>query len=363
MKILFICGSLPPIRDGVSEWGKQLICDLKHNNTVSIFRTKNMYEIEEVQNIEIKSFASLELFKNIDKDVDTVHIEYPCVGYGRYNFIINLLPLYLKTTNKKVKVSLMMHEFASYSKKGKLRCMLMMKFADLIFTSDSVNRKLIEEKIKKKVVRLNIHTQLPVQRKNHVGNGNNKKSKIVLGYWGYIRDDKGLELTLEALAIIKKHNLEFQFNILSEINEADSYHRSILELIKKHGLEDDVKIYGYLNDSDMSNEIAKLDVCILLYKEGLTERRGTFMAPMANGVCVVTTNPIIDIKGLEHSQNVIFSDCNSTSIIKELTCLFEDRRKIDKIGIKAYEWYEGVTQNKNSEIVEKTIILNESRGG
>jgi len=352
MEIFYITGSLPPINDGVADWSECLISELKNEHDLKVFKTKKMNSLEEVEEIYIENFRSNNLLKHIKNDVDFVHIEYPCVGYGKYNFKINLLPMLLKLKKNKIKISLMLHEFDSYTLKGKLRCLMMIWFSDHIFTSDSVNKAKIEKLTSKKVKKLLIKSQLPVEKKDY---SISKNDDIILGFWGYIREDKGFDLILEVVNILLKNNYNIKFRVLSDLDPNIEYHKKLLKRIDDLNLKNKLEIHGFLDNSKMSEEINKLDICILPYKKGLTERRGTFMAPMANGCCVITIKPRYKIEGLIHKNNVVYCNYNYYSIIEELKYLLNNIDEIKEIGNNASIWYDNLSKTKNSSLLIETI--------
>jgi glycosyltransferase involved in cell wall biosynthesis len=47
------------------------------------------------------------------------------------------------------------------------------------------------------------------------------------------------------------------------------------------------------------------DICVLPYRDGVSYRRGTFMAALAHGLAIVSTQPRVPIATLVDGQNIL----------------------------------------------------------
>ena len=107
-----------------------------------------------------------------------------------------------------------------------------------------------------------------------------------MGYFGYIRPEKGLEDYIETAKKIQKTNPNFKAYIMGQTqDEFNYYHKPLLKDLS------DSNIILLLNKSsqDVSNILSQTKIAYLPYPDGLTERRGSFLASLLHHCIIVTT--------------------------------------------------------------------------
>ena len=146
MKICFITGAFPNMKCGIGDYTFKLSNELaKLGNEVSVITSINAHK-DGSKNIKIYNIVKNWRFsdvKNILKTIkqispDIVVIQYPSAEYGK-NFMINFLPYIIKI-KQKCRVYQTIHEFSSFTNKGKFRLCINMKSADKIIIENLPNR-------------------------------------------------------------------------------------------------------------------------------------------------------------------------------------------------------------------------------
>ena len=99
----------------------------------------------------------------------------------------------------------------------------------------------------------------------------------------------------------------------------------------QYGLKDRIEVTGYISDAEVSREIKKSDIATLLYEDGLTLRRGSFLAYLTHGVPIITTMGDEEAAELFGGHPGIFMAGSDDCIIEKIfsySKLSEDDRSV-----------------------------------
>lgn len=361
MKICFIVGAFFPMKCGVGDYTLNLAKNLsKYGNDISIITSKSAsnYEIEgiKVYNIVEKwGFSSLKAINDAIDSInpDIVHVQYPSDEYGKSIFI-NVLPLLIK---RKFKINVIetVHEYLSYTSKGKLRNLINYKSANKIIVVEKryinimksfipkVSRKLDIEyiPISSNIPRSKIDINDCIDIKNKLGIFN---SKIIV-YFGFINELKGFEVLLRSIYELKKSINNIKLLVLSDLDNTNEYHRSIKKLIDNLELNENIIITGFIQSAqEVSNYIKISDLSILPFKDGVSERNGSFLAIYLQGIPIITTTNDC----IENSSGVFYVRPNDIELIVDYS----------KDILESYNEYTREVINWN-DIVKKHIRIYE----
>ena len=354
IRICYITGSFPPMKDGVGDWAFHIAGILKKE--VELFLVIPKLDLNfgiNRSNILFSNFSFLGL-KNIlgfikDNSLNIIHIEYPSVFFRR-RLMINFLPLIIKLIYPKKRIVLTVHEYSNYTIKGKLRIILMVLFADRIFVTDKKNSFLLKRFNKNIAGVLSVPPQIKIQPKIDYYQ---KNDYLTFGYWGFVRPNKGLDILLKSFQQYLNKNYKAKLFILASLDKNDKYQKHIMDLIDRLNIKDFVEIRGYLPQEELSRYLRKLDCCVLPFTDGVSDRRGTFSTAMKIGLPVITTK--IDDNfipsGLVHRKNVILSYPNETEILEAMQ-LMNDENVRKSIGKKAVVW----AKNLSWKRIESQIL-------
>jgi len=345
-------GSLPPVRDGVGDWSFNILKRIDREE----LEIEKLYIVtspscafhsfsEKAEYIPVEDYGVLSILRVVRRlkrsKVDVLHLEYNCVGYGK-RLGVNLLPFLIKIGLPETGIILTLHEYDSYTWKGKTRMLPMIWFSEKIFFTDKINYHRIR-KFKRNTSLETLYA--PPNIAVHEGQTNEDKAtgdEIVMGYWGFIRPNKGVELLIEAFREMtvqyKESNLKLL--LMSELTDEDAYHRSIKRLIVRHGLGQKITVTGYLSEDEVVTHLAKLDFCVLPFSDGVSDRRGTFTTVMCIGIPVITTvtNHLFLPSGLVDMENVILVPYTLEGILSGMRKLIGDGGLLEKMRFKAKQW-------------------------
>lgn len=325
MKIALITGSLPPEPCGVGDYTYNLYNALKSKkNKCGDYSTKNW------------SYKNIKLLTKNLKEFDIIHLQYPTLGFG-YSLGPHLVSLV-----KPLIVTI--HEA---SQAHLLRFFLLFAFTirslTLIFTT-KYEKEYFEKfypYVKKKTVVIPIGSNIPFSNYE-------KERKKEIVYFGLIAPNKNLEDFIELCQFIVNNNLKISIRIIGKIRDYKYYN---LLLYKSKNLPIIWSID--LKEVEVCKILSKSLFAYLPFPDGASERRGTLLATLGNGVITITTDgPFVT----EEMREVILLAKNSFEafcIVKEL---YNKENQLKEISKKSMEYASKFSWDK---IAERHIYLYE----
>ena len=353
-----ICSVLPPFADAVGEGALKLQHLLKENGIESLIITSADQEPRDGVLPIMKDWNLLSVIRGMWKikklGIRVVLLQYPSAYFGRKLFVTSI-PFILRLLG--LKPVTILHEYAAYSKIGKLRMLPLLLFSKRIITSDSVNLKSMSEVpfVKNKSTVITIGTNFF----NHDFAAADETGKLASGgkisvlYFGYIMEGKGLPQLLDTFDSDETIRSRFDLHIVGTIPERPSKNNELLfERVKSAAF---LTHHGYLPMPELQKMMRSADLIFLPFESGVTERRGSFMACMAFAKPVITTRPQIPIDGLIEKKNVFYLDSVGSDEIK--SALFAITKysggELSRIGLNAQSWY---MENYSDEIYITKIM-------
>jgi glycosyltransferase involved in cell wall biosynthesis len=292
---MMISGSYPKMKCGVGDYTYLLIRYLcNHGMKVKVITSKNKNVKNSESCLPIIDSWGLKCIKKIinrlvEDNGNIIHIQYPTKGYG-YNIGINLLPLYIKLFNhNNYKIILTLHEFSQTNFLRKLAIIPLILFSDKIIFTNYEEKDIVSKvffflnKRKFTVINIgpNIIPKLPNQK--------TAKKTHTITYFGFIRPDKGIDVLLKAIKLTKIYKeKDFILNIIAELENKDKYHKRIIDLIDRLD-NTKINVTGFLSEEKVSEKLYETDLSVLPFTDGLTYRRGSFIASVAHDVPVIST--------------------------------------------------------------------------
>ncbi|MCI9146722.1 MAG: glycosyltransferase family 4 protein [Hungatella sp.] len=256
----------------------------------------------------IKTYISM-----LKKDgIKAVHMEYPGDCYGK-TLLASFLPLITKLYGigkPKIAFYVRLHEFTCARFLRKAAILPILLFADSIYVPALPDRRAVKKIAGKRVKRTLIGNNIPVCTAKTTEREN---GTIVISYFGSVYPGKGIERMLKNWKELKERDKEgrFRFKIIGEVdpgnkNHFSEYHNQVITWLKQYRLWDSVKITGYIPDEEVSREIQNTHVATLFYEDGLTLRRGSFLAYLAHGIPIVTSPGDEEAKELLKGHKGVF---------------------------------------------------------
>ena len=343
MNILFISGSLPPIKDGVGDYSAQLLSKLIQNYNIDVLSSVNYKKVTKESHVlsDWRCIRIPQLLKLINfRKYHIIHIQYPCSTYQRY-LLINIIPLIAKLFNHKIKVITTLHNYyKNYTIIGKMRVYFLLLWTDhIIAVSKNIKQHLSEiPKIKSIPIsfitigsNFNFHTSF----KQHPPT---LKSIINIGYFGFINSTKNMEEIIAGLKLLKNLNYQFKWHLISEINNENLYHKRIVDSMEKSNILENTVFYKYMNESGLDEIFRKMDIMILFYKEGIDINKGSFIASAQHGIPIITNRGnSAPPKQIQHQVNCIVLNDLQPSNIRVAYDYILDPKNYIKISNNVYK--------------------------
>lgn len=294
---LMITGSFPPDICGVGDYVSCFINAAdKSKWTVYYSKTWKLWEIRR----KIKSINSYKC--------KYIFMQYPTQGYG-WSLLPQLLCLYysLFTSNKFIVV---LHELSQRSFKAKIATFFLLFANKVIFTNNFEKEYAghLFPFVKKRSYTIRILSNIVSAPKIYSW----KERHYDLIYFGHIRPLKGLEDFFYAVECVqKKENTPIKVAIVGQV--LPEFERYINALKMKYAdLQIDYKFNNSIQNVSLLLNNAKL--AFLPFPDGISERRGSFLAAITNGTLVLTYHG----KFVTESLSKI---CSFTTLEKSSTCI------------------------------------------
>lgn len=307
--LLYISGSYPDNQEGIAAGAKVLLDAMVNvcGKEKILLLTTDTPVIS--NNIDLNALTEYELMddwhlnkKNIkrfykildDHSITAIHMEYPGDLYKKTflaSFIPYLVQRYNKKNSKDITCNVRLHEFSRARLLRKIAILPILWFASSIYVPAQKDRNITSKFGGKRVRPTTIGTNIKVVSNEFVSN-----EVKTISYFGSVYPGKGIEKMLRIWKSIKEQESGFvyKFKIIGDVgieetNHFADYHRQVWQWIDQYGLMDSIEVTGYLSDEDVSEEIRKSSVALLPYEDGLTLRRGSFLAYLAHGIPIVTS--------------------------------------------------------------------------
>lgn len=303
LRVVILTGSYSPDICGVGDYTRQLFNNINHTD-------KNVkFELIVARDWSLRGF--LKLFSTIKKNFDVVHIQYPTDGYG-YSILPMLLLLMLK--GKKRIVTL--HEYSQRTQKARFATNLLFYFSDFIIFTTPYEREVVIKKfefvrLNSTVINIASNITSPVEKIDW------KDRKFDIAYFGHIRPQKGIEEFNSICNELFLINSNISISLIGQLQiRFEEYYKSLFNNSRC------ISILN-LDDENVSRILQNTRILLLPFPDGISMRRGSFLAGLENDCVVVSYSGNFD-DGLS-SMAVLFNPSTSFKIIaKEINNLLVD---------------------------------------
>lgn len=272
-KILIVTSVYPPQKCGVADYVYKMMHS-SEGKCLELFYSPDW------------SFQSLFYkIKLINRSkAEVINLQYPSAVSG-YSIVPHLICIFFSLFSRRI-FSVTIHEYSQMGWKGRLSNILFLIFANkLIFTNqfelDYAMR--IYPFIKNKCEIIKIYTNikaaqnlLPISER-----------KYDVGYFGLIRDNKGLEEFIDVIRELKRYNSELIVYAMGQTQPQQGIvqQNEILNKLAEIG----VKLFLNKDEDEVANTLANTKIAYLPFPDGVSERRGSFLAVVQNKCVIITT--------------------------------------------------------------------------
>jgi glycosyltransferase involved in cell wall biosynthesis len=343
MRICFVSGEYPPMQGGVGDFTRELGCALMQLGHKVVVLTSSRAassqrpprvnrETPKVtrQEPDVRPVVSrwnwaswrhvLQTMRASQSDV--LHIQYQTAAYAMHP-AINLLPLRLRLNKDRPRVLVTFHDLLVpylFPKAGVVRQwvnLMLARWSDAVIATNVEDHQQLQQAPLLNALRLipigsNI---LPQPRPGYARSAWRSRlgvaeDEALLCYFGFLSESKGGETLFRSLAeLVRRGHRVKLLMIGGQVGDSDptnvAYFERVQALSSELGLADFVLWTGYTPPDEVSANFLASDVCVLPYRDGVSYRRGTFMAALAHGMAIVSTQPRVPIAALDDGQNIL----------------------------------------------------------
>ena len=269
VKIAIISGNFPPDICGVGDYTEQLI-NVLNECPVEISKIHS-------SGWGIRDFFSLRL--QLDKiQPDVINIQYPTQAYGA-----SIVPHLLALTAR-CPVLLTLHEFSDshWLRRLSIRFLALKPGCHMIFTSMAEKKNFNSSP---RLFRQDAADVIPISSNIPLLASTGYRAENSVAYFGMLRPDKGIEEFLELVRLARVKGSELNFVIIGACPEKDRHYcQQQIELARKLGIE----VCLNLSPDCVAKRLSKIRFGYLPFPDGASARRGSLLAMLGNGICVLT---------------------------------------------------------------------------
>ena len=315
-KVLFVTGEYPPMVGGVGRFTAELAAALQVQGAQIAILTDEQVtvsaESDAVQVLPGRRSWSWGILSEIPAraravGAEWVHVQYQTAAY-RMHPAINALPYFLRRQG--LRAAWTYHDLRIpylFPKAGaRLRnwvTRLPLRAADAVVVTNQSDWEAVQGQVQRgQLHRIPIgndiksrrfSTEERIQRRAARGYGS---GQLVLGYFGFLNASKGGLTLIETLAALAGEERDVHLLMIGErVGASDEtnfrYLQRVEASIAEHGLENRVQWTGHQQDAEVAADFNAIDVMVMPYEDGMSMRRSTLTAALANGCAIVTTHP------------------------------------------------------------------------
>jgi len=269
-KIALITGSVPPNPCGVGDYTDLLLHSLRKSGVQTERFVLGSSAVSDLYSERIQEY-----------NADIVHIQYPTVGFGK-GFSAHFAML----ANRGSTV-LTLHEYSQAHFLRKLACIGLIKLADgLIFTNTHEWQACSQWSSPTQLQTIiPIGSNIP-QATSLVAKKSYRDPKAI-AYFGLIRPNKGIEEVIALAKILHDSSSDHHIIIIGDTPDTCTDYQTSL-----HSEADNLPIQWIsgLNPEQVAQHLSACKWGYLPFPDGVSERRGSLLAMLNNGVHVVSTD-------------------------------------------------------------------------
>jgi len=324
MKIVLVSAGFPPVQDGIGDYTHKVYGEMKRQlgpDNVHVITGTCESRISDdahvLSVVERWNLRGIRIVLNAIREIrpDVVHIQYPFYPQGERgrSLYMSLLPFLLRILIARVRVCCTIHEFDNKTLKGKLCLLASMACSHQTLIVKEAYRKdilrvcrLLSRRITYVPIGSNISDhETPPSRKLEIRESIGwAKTDPILAYFGLLREGKGIDSLIDMFLTARKTigNLRLLLigGFMSGFDED-----ALLQQLRTADALKSVLMTGWVNEEKASEYLATADVCVLPYEDGVSTKRGGFMAAVEHCRPIVTTRPTDRIDELQNGQNVV----------------------------------------------------------
>lgn len=133
---------------------------------------------------------------------------------------------------------------------------------------------------------------------------------LVIAYFGFLNRSKGGMVLIDTLDLLVRSGYNVHLLMIGErVGASDAtnlaYLNQVEQRIAELGLVNRVQWTGHQPDEEVGADLNAADVLLMPYSDGVSLRRGTLMAGLANGCVIITTSPRGPLPELQDGRDLL----------------------------------------------------------
>ncbi|TVR73510.1 MAG: glycosyltransferase [Sphaerobacteraceae bacterium] len=309
-RVLFITGEFPPMHGGIGDYTSILADALEPHGWESLFMTSSAAldganDPRIVSTVDNWDSSIVETARQTIEETqpDLIHIQYQ-TGAFQLRSAINTLPLRLGFRQRPVPVVTTYHDLLRpylFPKAGIFRRWANRALAHgsdaIILTNErDYNQVHRNPRYRDRLWRIPIGSNLPVatdvDRDEVLARYDLDPAGFVIGFFGFLTADKGVDDLLDALERPDMTGIELLV-ISGDLPTTDTSNQRYFDRItaRLRNASVPTTITGYIAPEEAAQALAAVDLIALPLRGGASLRSGTLLAALKSGTPVITTDP------------------------------------------------------------------------
>jgi glycosyltransferase involved in cell wall biosynthesis len=328
MRVCLVTGVFPPQRCGIGDYTEHLASSLaklgadvhimtSHHRSSDYHPTLKLHRIVHKWNA-VGTGRLLRAVRAVRPHV--VHLQFPSAAFRRAA-TLSALPGLLRACNHNVVLTL--HEYSIAHRLSRVRQLLMAAASNRVITTNRRDHTSIARKLFWKagcIYCINIASNIEVYPIEPDARAALRRTigatvdSSVICFFGNTHPGKGLDDLVEAFGIVNQNMPETRLLIIGTFSLDNTLYNCMLRRkIAEANLRDKIHVTGYVERKRASQFLLASDICVLPFRDGLSVRRGSFLAAVRHGLPVITTSPQSPLPhNIIDGENVVFVSPGNT---------------------------------------------------
>ena len=334
LRICFLTAEYPPMQGGVGDYTRELSVGLVgRGHEVHVVSARGEEEPHQPQSspapvkvhrvVESWGWRLWLVLQKICQQLkpDVLHIQYQSAAYGLHP-AVNLLPMRATQWRDRPLIAVTFHDLRVpyiMPKAGPLRrwsVLALARWSDLAVVTNPEDRLAflgtgLGSRLTEIPIGSNIQPVLPANydRSTWRSRWGVRDDEVLLSYFGFLNESKGAEELIVSLDTLVEAGYNAKLLMVGgPVGTSDATNRAYLQrvqtLVDELGVSDRILWTGYMPAGQVSPSLVASDICVLPYRDGVSYRRGSFLAALAHRLPIVTTVPPLELPGLTDGENV-----------------------------------------------------------
>ncbi len=308
--VLMVTAEYPPMHGGIGDYTSRLVDALSDNGWDTRVVTSVSVEANDERVLPRIRHWNWEIAGTIrdvlrETEARLVHIQYQTGAYGMHP-AINFLPRRVGGEQPSIPWVTTFHDLLPpylFPKAGPVRDWITRTLARnsdaIVVTNERDMEQLtIQHRLGHRVVMIPIGSNLPdvvLDDRDRVRQrvGLERPEEIGIGFFGFLSEDKGVDILLQALSEITLPRPARLVIIGGGLSATDVANQQYFSWIQRQLKECPIPVSetGFLPPDWAAEVLSAMDIVVLPFRKGASLRRGTLIAAIRAGATVLTTDP------------------------------------------------------------------------